>query len=48
MPLAQLRLQKRLVGVLAIWEVRSTEFGRTLISANLLSPEKEAVLPMRP
>lgn len=45
-PLAELRLQKRFVGALAIGEVRSTEFGRTLIAANLLTADKEAVLPM--
>lgn len=45
-PVAQLRAQKRFTGILAIGEVRSTEFGRTLIAANLFSTEKEAVLPM--
>lgn len=45
-PGAQLRLQKRFSGVLSIGEVRSTEFGRTLIAAQLLSAEKEAVLPL--
>jgi len=44
-PPAALRSQKRFTGELALAEVRSTEFGRILVAANLLSTDKEEVLP---
>lgn len=45
-PGAQLRTQKRFSGVLSIGEVRSTEFGRTLIAAHLRSSEGDEMLPL--
>ncbi|GAO25437.1 hypothetical protein [Alicycliphilus denitrificans] len=45
-PVAQLRVQKRFSGVLSIGEVRSTEFGRTLIAAHLRSADGEELLPL--
>ena len=44
-PGAALRTQKRYTGELSLAEVRSAEFGRILVAASLLSPDKEDLLP---
>lgn len=44
MPYATRKAQRTYVGVLVVREARSTEFGRTLMVANLLNTEQEPAL----